>query len=75
MQQQLEDPAREPEPPLGGLVQSVAVPMTSECPAEPHRIERSGQHLDDVGLDQDALLERLPRGHRLDAAAPRRSMA
>ena len=43
--------------------------MTSEWPAEARGIERAGQHLDDVGLDQDALLERLPGGQRLGAAS------
>ena len=65
VQQQLEDPAGEPELPLGGLVAVGGGADDQRMAAQPRGIERAGQHLGDVGLDQDALLERLPGGHRL----------
>ena len=60
-----QDPAREPEAPLGGLIGIGGGADDEGMAGEARGVERAREHLGDVGLDQDALLERLPGGQRL----------
>ena len=63
--QRLQDPAREAEPPLGGLVGIGGGADDEGMVAEARGIERAHEHVGDAGLHQDPPLERLPRGQRL----------
>ncbi len=68
-QQHAEHLAGEPEPPLGRLVGIGGGADHKGVAAEPRGIEGAGEHLGHAGLDENAALERLPRGERLGGGA------